>query len=155
MKYEEALRQLLSFQNIQDRQNLILEDLRTELYNYKCLSSQNLFLFFELLGGNKEDIEPTHSWALEYTYDDFISDHIGDIPAVEDKFTWDLKKKSIDHAYATGIWYDTSLVDLFSKNDNHLYFEFDFCDGHLNDVIGNPYTLAKGMISHGFLLENI
>lgn len=155
MNYKDHKLELIGIKNVEERKSLIANDLISGVNQFKSFADQEPMLFFELLGGEKENIEPTHSWAREYTYEDYLEDNNEQKVSMEEKENWNLKEKSIENAYETGSWYDTCLVKLVSINGTELIFEFDFCEGYLDEVIRTPYDKISKNNSYGFLMENI
>ena len=57
-----------------------------------------------------------------------------------EKENWDLEEKSIERAHDTGHWYVTGTSTIEGPNGIELEFEFEFCEGYLDGIIGTPYN---------------
>ena len=142
--------------DIDARKKIIFEDLKSENPKFKKLADSNPKQFFKIAGGNLddiEDIEPTNYWAIEFTYKDYIEENFEDYNE-DDSKKWNLVEESIKRAYDTDIWYVTGLYILNGSGDIQLPFEFDFCEGILDDVIGHPYNTPINGNTHGIPLDN-
>jgi len=143
--------ELLAIEDIEARMKLIFEDVKSDNLKYKKVADSNPKQFFKIVGGNLddiEDIEPTNYWAIEFTYKDYIENNFEDYNE-EDSKKWNLVEESIKNADETGNCYVTALYILDSAGDIQLPFEFDFCEGIVDDIIGHPYNTPIIGNNHG------
>ena len=70
--------EVLSIEDIDDRRKLIFADAKKRRPRYKILAEKSPFDLFLELGGIEWDIVPTHNWAFEYTYDDWVNYYGGE-----------------------------------------------------------------------------
>lgn len=147
---EQLWLELESIEPIDERRISVFKDTKKKKPKYKKLADADVYRFFEILGGNEIDVEQTHNWAFEYNYEDFISDN-GLEYSKKDAKKWDLKEESIENAHATGHWYVTGLCEITLQEGIVLPFEFDYCEGYLDTIIGHPYNTEEGGNSHGIL----
>lgn len=130
--------ELSSIENIDDRKVIIYNDKESISPKYKLLAEEDPQRLFELLGGDDSDIY-TQNWAFEYSYEDYIEEYGIDYDPKEAD-AWDLEEKSIEHAHDTGFWYVTGTCAIEGPNDIELEFEFEYCEGYLDGIIGTPYN---------------
>lgn len=130
--------ELTSVTDIKDRRLIIYKDAKCKLPKYLILAEEDPHRLFELLGGNDSEIE-TFNWAFEYTYEDHIEES-GDEYNAEKADAWNLEEKSIERAKDTGHWYVTGICKIVAPNSIQLDFEFEYCDGILDAIIGTPYN---------------
>lgn len=127
--------------NINQRRILISQDVQNEAPKFRNLAEDNPYRFFELLGGNILDIECSN-WAVEYTYEEYLEDN--ELPYDNNEAeNWNLIDRSIEHAEYTAHWYVTGICILKEPENIELPFEFDYCDGLIDCVIGTPYNKAE------------
>ena len=138
---------------IEARKKIIFEDLKSENPKFKKLADSNPKQFFKILGGKISEVEPTNDWAIEFTYKDYIEENFEEYNEEESK-KWNLVEESINRADETGNWYVTGLYILNGVGNIQLPFEFDFCEGILDDVIGHPYNTPINGNKHGIPLDN-
>jgi hypothetical protein len=91
-----------------------------------------------LLDGDKSEIN-SNNWAFKYTYEDYIEENDIEFDPDEEE-EWDLEEKSIEHAIDTGHWYVTGTCVIEGRDNIELKFEFDYCDGLLDRIMGTPYN---------------
>ena len=144
---EKLWEELESITNIDERVILIHRDIIDNEKRYKVLAEKNPYRLFELLGGDESKIS-TRSWAYEFTYDDYIELMDLEYDSKEEK-KWNLNEKSIERAHDTGHWYVTGTSVITGPNGIELHFEFAFCEGYLDGIIGTPYNEAEHG-NHGF-----
>jgi len=149
----ELSNELLAIEDIEIRIKLIFEDLKSDNPKFKKLAETNPKQFFKILGGKLSDVEPTHEWAIEFTYKDYIEENF-EAYNEEVSMKWDLIEESKKRAYETDNWYVTALYILRGAGDIQLPFEFDFCEGIVDDVIGHPYNTPINGKTHGIPLDN-
>jgi hypothetical protein len=143
---------LTSLKSNDDRIHLIYHDIQCNEFKYQELAAENPLRLFELLGGNTSEVEITHKWAPEYTYQNYIEDNDLDFEEIEAK-NWKLEQKSIEQAEETGHYYCTGRISLENNKGEDLEFEFEFCEGYLEAIISTPYDLNKEEISHGIIFS--
>lgn len=143
---------LTSLESIDDRIHLIYHDIQSSEFKYQELAAGNPLRLFEMLGGNTSEVEITHKWASEYTYQMYIEDNDLDFEEIEAK-NWKLEQKSIEQAEETGHYYCTGRISLENNKGEDLEFEFEFCEGYLEAIISTPYDLNKEEISHGIIFS--
>lgn len=163
--------EFLSVEETDDRRNIIFEDIKKRNPKYKILAEDSPLEFFIELGGNEYDIEPTHNWAIEYTYKDWVDEYGEEEIDEEEKkrrnededwednyerkktsreLEWDLQAESIQHAYDTGFWRQTCLFTLKGPDDVSLPFIFGCTEGEFDgSVLENPYTTKDGDVPFG------
>jgi hypothetical protein len=147
-KIELLWSELTSIKNIEDRIVAIYKDIQSDLCKYKIIAEQDPHRLFELLGGDDSEITSSN-WAFEYTYEDYIGENDIEYDANEAK-EWDLEKKSIEHANDTGYWYVTGTCIIEVPDGIELEFEFEYCEGYLEGIIGTPYNQTEHG-NHGIL----
>ena len=130
--------ELTLIENINDRRVLIHNDTKIKMPKYQILAEDDPYRFFELLDGDKSEIN-SNNWAFKYTYEDYIQENDIEYDP-EEADEWDLEGKSIEHAYDTGHWYVSGTCLIEGPNNIELEFEFDYCDGLLDRIIGTPYN---------------
>jgi hypothetical protein len=133
--------ELSSMNSIDDRRVTIYHDIKSKSPKYLMLAEENPHRLFELLGGDDSEID-TQNWAFEYTYKDFIEEYDIEYNSKEAD-VWDLEEKSIEHAHDTGHWYVTGTCVIKGPQNIKLAFEFEYCEGYLDGIIGTPYTEAE------------
>ena len=148
MNIENKFIELESISNIGDRIIAIHEDIVNNILKYQDLAEDNPQRLFDLLGGDEGDIRNLN-WASEYSYEDYIQEKDLDFDQ-EEEDEWDLEEKSIEHAHDTGHWYVTGACTIKGPNNIELDFEFEYCEGYLEGIIGTPYN-ADEQGDHGFL----
>lgn len=139
---------LTSLESIDDRIHLIYHDIQSSEFKYQELAVGNPLRLFEMLGGNTSEVEITHKWASEYTYQMYIEDNDLDFEEIEAK-NWKLEQKSIEQAEETGHYYCTGRISLGNNKGEDLEFEFEFCEGYLEAIISTPYNLNIVEVEHG------
>ena len=130
-----------SITSVDERRTLIYKDSKSKRPKFKVLTKEDPYRLFELLGGDKSNIITTN-WACEYTYEDYIEWHGYDYDKREAKH-WKLEEQSIKHAHDTGHWYVTGICTIEGPDGIELSFEFAFCEGYLDGIIGTPYNQEK------------
>ena len=116
----------------------IYDDVKLENPVFKILAESDPHRLFNLIGGNDFDIE-MNNWAFEYEYENYVSNN--DLEYNEDdELDWDLEEKSIERALEIGHWYVTGTCIINKPQDVELEFEFSYCDGYLDSIIGHPYS---------------
>jgi hypothetical protein len=144
---EKLWTEIESIENIKKRVILIHNDICDNTNRYKVLSEEDPYRLFELLGGDDSDLMTTN-WAFEYAYKEYIEEYDIEYDSIEEK-KWDLEEKSIQRAHDTGHWYVTGTTVIAGPNGIELAFEFAFCEGYLDGIIGTPYNEAEHG-NHGF-----
>jgi hypothetical protein len=142
--------ELSSINNIDDRIVAIYKDIQSDLRKYQILAEEEPQRLFELLGGSDSEIT-TSNWAFEYSYEDYIQENDIEYDANEAN-EWDLEEKSIEHANDSGHWYVTGICIIEGPNNVKLEFEFEYCDGYLDGIIGTPYNETEHG-DHGILFD--
>ena len=130
--------ELTSIKKIDDRRVCIHKDTKSRSPKYKILAEEKPFLFFEILGGDEFEII-SNNWAFEYTYEDYIEQYDIEFDQA-DADKWNIEEKSIENANESGHWYVTGTCIIQGPNNIELEFEFDYCDGLLDRIIGTPYN---------------
>ena len=78
------------------------------------------------------------------TFFSYLQDNIWNENNIEYDSTvadnWNLEEKSINHAHETGHWYVTGTCKIYGPADIKLQFEFEFCEGYIDGIIGTPYN---------------
>jgi hypothetical protein len=127
--------------NIDQRRIIVSQDVQDASPKFRNLAEDNPYRFFELLGGDLLDIECSN-WAMEYTYEDYLEDN--ELPYDNNEAeNWNLIDRSIELAEYTTHWYVTGICILKGPENIELPFEFDYCDGLIDCVIGTPYNKAE------------
>jgi hypothetical protein len=144
---EKLWTEIESIKNIKKRVILIYKDISDNINRYEGLSEEDPYRLFELLGGDDSDLTTTN-WAFEYTYKEYIEENDIEYDPTEER-KWDLEEKSIQKAHDTGNWYVTGTSVITGPNGIELDFEFAFCEGYLDGIIGTPYNEAEHG-NHGF-----
>lgn len=145
MKSEKNLASLwVEFSNIRDidqRRMTIFQDIQSKSLRFEILAEDNPYRFFELLDGDTSEITCSN-WAVEYTYEEYLEDN--ELPYDNNEAeNWNLIDRSIEHAEYTAHWYVTGICILKEPENIELPFEFDYCDGLIDCVIGTPYNKAE------------
>jgi len=136
--------------NTDDRKLAIYKDVHSNLRKYQVLAEEEPHRLFELLGGDDSRIT-TSNWAFEYSYEDYIEEN-GIEHDENEANEWDLEEKSIQHAHDTGYWYVTGTCIIEGPDDIELEFEFEYCEGYRDGIIGTPYNESEHG-NHGFLFD--
>jgi hypothetical protein len=136
--------------NIDDRIVAIFNDIKSDLPKYRILAVEDPQRLFNLLGGNDSEME-TYNWAFEYSYEDYIEENDIEYDA-NDASKWDMVEKSIEHAHDSGHWYVTGICFIKGPNNIKLEFEFEYCEGHIDGIIGTPYNEFENG-NHGILFN--
>lgn len=145
---EELWSELEAVKNLDRLIALIDEDRKKKTPKFKTLAETDPQRLFELLGGDESDISESN-WAFEYTYENYIADYELDFDKTEAD-QWDLEEESIKHAHENGHWYVTGICTITSKGGIELDFEFEYCDGYLDGIIGTPYD-EENHGNHGYI----
>ncbi len=167
---EELLNELLSIDDIEKRKEIIFNDISKRNPKYKIIAQDDPYKLFDALGGDEDEVIRTHNWAYEYTFNDFLTEQIDNgyefdedtfegtkeewkeyqnhLNLLREKF--DEKEESIKRANDTGNYYVTGLYEIKGKNNIILPFEWDFCEGYLESIIGTPYDTPK---DHGYSFD--
>ena len=132
---------LESIGSIDSMRKIIQEDLSLNNPAFKILSEADPQRLFDILRGNDFEIE-MNNWALEYTYEQYISNNDIEYDEV-DALNWDLEEKSIENAMESGHWYVTGTCIINEPEGVELAFDFSYCDGYLDGIIGTPYSQWK------------
>ncbi|MDA8980018.1 hypothetical protein N9G63_03140 [Chitinophagales bacterium] len=149
-KIELLWSELTSIDNIDDRKMTIYKDVQSNSRKYQILAEEDPNRLFEILGGDHSEIT-TSNWAFEYSYEDYIQEN--DIEYdVNEANEWDLEEKSIEHAHDTGHWYVTGTCIIEGPDNIELEFEFEYCEGYLDGIIGTPYNESEHG-DHGILFD--
>ena len=148
MNIEDKWIELMSMSNIDDRVIAIHDDIKNNVLKFMELAEDDPYRFFNLLGGDENEINNLN-WAHEYSYEDYIQENGFDFDQ-EEEGKWDLEEKSIEHAHDTGHWYVTGSCTIKGPNNIELDFEFEYCEGYLEGIIGTPYN-ADEHGDHGIL----
>lgn len=148
--YEPLWSKVASLENIEDRKELIYKDVMAKRSKFKKMTNENPSRLFKLLGGDRDLVERTHNWADDYTYDEYVDEH-GEEFDEEEEAAWDLDGKSIERAIETGQWFVTGLYIMEGNGNIKLPFEFSFCEGYLEGIIGTPYNTDEDGNEHGIL----
>lgn len=147
---EELLEELMVMRTIEERRRAVSKDIKSKKFRYRLIAENDPYQFFNLLGGDDNDVSPTHEWADPWTKKDAIEkaredgeeEYIREIKKIK---KWDLNRISIKRAMDLGYWYDTGLHILKGPGQIKLPFEFEYCEGYLHFNIGTPYnTPLKG-----------
>jgi hypothetical protein len=133
--------ELTSIESIDERIIAIHKDTKSTSPKFQILAEENPQLLFELLGGDNFEIN-TNNWAFEYTYENYIQEYDIEYDSAESS-EWDLEEKSIEHAHDTGYWYVTGTCVIEGPNNIELEFEFEYCEGYLDGILGTPYNLSE------------
>ncbi len=142
--------ELSSINNIDDRIITIYKDIHSDLHKYQILAEQDPRRLFELLGGDYSEIRRS-KWAIDYSYDDYIEEY--DIEYDDNEANeWDLEEKSVERAHDTGYWYVTGISIIEGPDNINLQFEFEYCEGYLDGIIGTPYNQTEHG-GHGVLFH--
>jgi hypothetical protein len=149
----ELFEELLSIKDIETRKKIIFEDIQTEFPKYKIIAETNPKKFFKILGGKLSEVEPTNEWAIEFTYKDYIEENC-EVYNEDDSKKYNLIEESKNRAYETSEWIVTGQYILSGNGNIQLPFEFDFCEGFVDDVIGHPYNTPISGKKHGIPLDN-
>ncbi len=149
-KIERLWSELTSISNIDDRIVAIWTDIKSDLRKYQILAEEDPHRLFELLDGNESKIIMSN-WAFEYSYEDYIQKYDIEYDA-NDANEWDLEEKSIEHAHNSGHWYVTGICKIDGPNNIELEFEFEYCEGYLDGIIGTPYNKSEHG-DHGILFN--
>lgn len=137
-KIELLWSELTLMNDVDDRKLAIYSDAKNNFHKYKILAEEDPHRLFEILGGNDSEVT-TSNWAFEYSYEDYILEN--DIEYdVNDANDWNLEGKSIEHAHNTGHWYVTGTCVIEGPENIKLVFEFEYCEGYFNGIIGTPYN---------------
>jgi hypothetical protein len=150
---EHLWQSLEQIEDINDRIRLIYEDIQSGKNKFKDITLENSYKLFKLLGGNTSDVEVTSNWAIEYTYEEYIDENGLEFDAGE-AAQWDLEGMSIERADETGHYYQTGLFIIVGPGNIKLPFEFDFCEGYVDALIGNPYDTDEDGNTHGIYYYN-
>ena len=150
---EDLWQSLEQIEDINDRIRLIYDDVQSGRNKFKEISIENPFKLFTLLGGDTCDVEATDNWAFEYKYEEYINENGLDFDAKE-AAKWDLEEMSIERADETGYYYQTGLYHLIGPDNIKLPFEFEFCEGDVDMLIGNPYNTEEDGNTHGIYYYN-
>ena len=142
--------ELTSIDVIDDRKIAIYKDVQSNFRKYQILAEEDPHRLFEILGGDDSEIT-TSNWAFEYSYEDYIQEN--DIEYNENEANeWDLEGNSIKHAHDTGNWYVTGICIIKGPYNIELVFEFEYCEGYLDGIIGTPYNESEHG-GHGILFD--
>ena len=152
MEDNELLLELSSLENIEDRKLMIVSDLKSGNHKFKNIAKNQPFNFFKLLGGDEDELVPTHNWAYKFTYADYLECNPEIIYSAEEEKKWDLEQKSIENAYYADNYYSTCTVDLIVIDGSKLRFVFDFREGYLLDCLATPYDVGDKELTFGYLL---
>ncbi len=139
--------ELEDLKNFEERIKIIHQDITENNKRYELLAKEDPYRLFKLLGGDETEIW-TVDWALEYTYQEYIEENDFEYDTEEEK-KWDLKGESIRRALDSGFWYVTGTSIIEGPNGIELEFEFEYCEGYLDGIIGTPYNI-KEHGNHGF-----
>ncbi len=150
---KELFEEISAIPEIEARKKIIFEDVKSDNPKFKKLADSNPKQFFKILGGKLSDVEPTNEWAIEFTYKEYIEENL-EAYSEEDSKKWNMIEESKKRADETGNWYVTALYILSGAGDIQLPFEFDFCEGILDDVIGHPYNTPINGNKLGIPLDN-
>ena len=149
-KIELLWAELTSIVNVDDRKTAIYKDVNSDVRKYQILAEKDPHRLFEILGGDDSEIT-TSNWAHDYSYEDHIQKYSMEYD-VKEAEEWDLEKKSIEHAHDTGHWYVTGTCILEGPDTIELVFEFEYCEGYLDGIIGTPYNKSVHG-GHGILFD--
>jgi hypothetical protein len=144
---EKLWAELESIKKINERVILVHRDITDNENRYKVLAEEDPYRLFELLGGDDTDLLTTN-WAFEYSYEDYVNEN-GLEYDTQEADQWDKEEKSIERAHDTGHWYVTGSSTIEGPNGIELEFEFEFCEGNIEKIIGTPYNEDKHG-NHGF-----
>lgn len=147
-KIELLWSEIATINNIDDRKMAIYVDVQSNLRKYEILAVKDPHRLFKILGGNESEIN-TQNWAFEYSYDDYVQENELEYDDNEAE-AWDLESESIENAHNTGYWYVTGTCLIEGPDNIELEFEFEYCDGYLERIIGTPYNKDEHG-NHGFL----
>jgi hypothetical protein len=134
-----------------ERMDVILADIKNSTFIYKELANENPQRLFELVGGDVSNVDVTHRWATEYSYDSYIDDYELEFNELEAN-AWNIEEKSIERAEEMGEYYCTGRVSIYNKSLDELEFDFEFCDGYLDGIIATPYDFAIKEPDYGILM---
>jgi len=149
-KIELLWSELTSIKNIEDKIVAIHKDIQSDSRKYQILAEEDPQRLFELLGGDESEIT-TSNWAFEYSYEDYIQENDIEYDA-NDANEWDLEEKSIEHAHDSGHWYVSGICIIEGPDNVELEFEFEYCEGYLDGIIGTPYYESEHG-DHGILFD--
>jgi|LakMenEpi03Aug12_release.lakeMendotaPanAssembly.Ray.scaffolds.fasta_scaffold1668593_1 hypothetical protein len=133
--------ELESIINLEERVISIHRDIADNKNRYKVLAEEDPYRLFKLLEGDDSELS-TQNWAFEYTYEEYIKEYDIEYDSEEEKKR-DLEEKSIERAHDIGHWYVTGTSIIEGPNGIELEFEFEFCEGYLDGIIGTPYNEAE------------
>lgn len=135
----------------EERMDVILTDIKNSTFIYKELAIENPQRLFELVGGDVSNVDVTHRWATEYTYQNYIDDYELEFNELESG-SWNIEEKSIERAEEMGDYYCTGRVIIYNRSHAELEFEFEYCDGYLEGIIASPYDFAIKEPDYGILM---
>lgn len=172
-RLESLFNELQSKDDVEVRKLMIFHDSTKKRPRYQAIAASDPYRFFKLLGGKLDNVMPTHNWAYEYSFDDYLEDQIeaGDeynrdsFEGTEEEWNeyqqdlqkqreaYDEEAESIKRANELGSWYETGLYIVKGKNGLKLPFEFAFNEGYRDRIIGTPYNTPLKGRSHGILFD--
>ena len=135
----------------EQRLDIILNDIKNNTFLFRELASIDPQRLFELVGGDVSNVDVTHKWACEFTYQNYIDDYELEFNELEEA-SWNIEEKSIERAEEMGEYYCTGRVSISNKLNEEIEFEFEFCDGYLDRIIATPYDFAIKDPKYGILM---
>jgi len=120
--------------NIKERINLIYSDIDSNFLKFKPLAIDQPFLFFELLGGDLNQVTPFSKWTPKYFFKEAKLDY-----EYDDDYIWDIANESLKRAKNEGNWFYTSEYFIEAELIK-LKFEFSFTEGEIDEIISTPYS---------------
>jgi hypothetical protein len=139
-KIETLILELEKIEPVSRRISLIYEDVQKKNPRFKILAEEDPYRLFDLLGGDDSDISKCN-WAKEYSYEDYIEENGLEFDPEEEDY-WDAEEQGIQRAQDSGHYYVTGYSLIQGPNDIELQFEFQFCEGYIDGIIGTPYNKA-------------
>lgn len=152
---DSLISELNAINEIESRRSLINEDIISTTLKFKPLADQKPMLFFELLGGDINDIQKeNYADPLdEEDYDEIYSEeeeevnneneeeNIDDDDEFESEDEYDEEEESIEYARSSGHWEVVGESILRGPGSIKLHFVFEYCEGYLNGIKSTPYDV--------------
>lgn len=154
---EKKWAKLRAIPTIEERRAVIERDLHLQRKQYKAIAQAEPLLFFELLGGDLDDVGEFENWAPTYSFQDAVSDgmiewdwdELGDPPETHPDY--DEEKESIKHADETWFHYKIGRIQLECPNGEYLHFGCSYSEGYFESMFNTPYD-EKGA-GFGYFVE--
>lgn len=154
---EKKWAKLRAIPTIEERRAVIERDLHLQRKQYKAIAQAEPLLFFELLGGDLDDVGEFENWAPTYSFQDAVSDgmiewdwdELGDPPETHPDY--DEEKESIKHADEIWFHYKIGRIQLECPNGEYLHFGCSYSEGYFEEMFNTPYD-EKGA-GFGYFVE--